>query len=168
MIKTSQAFREAIVGSPRRIELLAVVDISDPDKHMLPSVVSSEAAWSKKAELNDYDLSAPPRYATLERNRWLLDGSFDLFPDDYQVKKKIGYASQAMGGEDGTLAQPVTVQMSFSGVRILQAFSLYFSTDQADGTPADFAVEVWCNSQLVFTEAVAGNTAAEVQFKGFR
>lgn len=67
MIKTSQAFREAIVGSPRRIELLAVVDISDPDKHMLPSVVSSEAAWSKKAELNDYDLSAPPRYATLER-----------------------------------------------------------------------------------------------------
>lgn len=167
MIKTSQAFREAIVGSPRRIELLAVVDISDPDKHMLPPVVSPEAVWSKKAELNDYDLSAPPRYATLERNRWLLDGSFDLFPDDYAVQKKVGYASHTMSGEDGTFAQPITVQMNFSGVRILQAFSLYFSTDQADGVPADFDVEVWCNSQLVFTEAVAENTAAEVQFKGF-
>ena len=31
MIKTSETFRSAIVGSPRRIEILAVVDISDPD-----------------------------------------------------------------------------------------------------------------------------------------
>ena len=36
MIKTSQAFREAIVGSPRRIELLAVVDISVRPYHLRP------------------------------------------------------------------------------------------------------------------------------------
>lgn len=168
MIKTSEAFREAIVGSPRRIELFAVVDISDPDKVILPATTSGEAIWSRKDQLTNYELSSPDRMATLERGRWLGDGSFDLFPDGYKVQNEVGYAGDILSGSSGAFSAPFPwVQVNFSGVRILQAFSLYFSGDPLDGVPYHFKVEVWSNHQLYYTNEVEANTETEVQFKGF-
>lgn len=168
MIQTSEAYRAAIVGSPRSIELFAVVDISDPDKQFLPVTASPEAPWSKKEELHDYDLSAPDRMSTLERNRWLGNGTFDLFPADYSVASEVGYASQAVSGSSGAFSSPFPwVQLNFSGVRILQAFSLFFDGDPVDGVPMDFTVEVIQGSTAYFTQEVTGNTKADVQFKGF-
>ena len=92
MLKVSDAYKEAIVGSPRRIELLAIVDISDPDKEFGAVTSSGEAPWSRAEQLHNYELDAPPRYATGERGRWLGDGSFDLFPDDYSLQEEIGFA----------------------------------------------------------------------------
>lgn len=167
MIKTSEAFREAIVGSPRGIELFAVVDISDPDKVMDLPTTSGEAPWSRKDQLTNYDLSIPKRNATLERGRWLGDGSFDLFPDDYRVQTEVGFGSNILSGSSGAFSDPVWVRVSFSGVRIIQAFSLYFPGDPVDGVPYHFKVEVWCGSQLYYTQEVEDNTESEVQFKGF-
>ena len=67
MIKTSAAYQAAIVGSPRRIELLAVVDISDPDMVYGEVTSSGLAPWSKPEELHDKSYDPPARYATLER-----------------------------------------------------------------------------------------------------
>lgn len=167
MIKTSEAFLQAIVGSPRRIELFAVVDISDPDKVMLPATASPEAAWSKPEELYNYEIAAPPRLATLEPGRWLLDGSFDVFQDSCQVPQEVGYASAALSGADGSFSTPVWVQLNFSGVRILQAFSVYFSTDPLDGVPQDFTVDILDHDQSYYRQEVTGNRETEVQFKGF-
>jgi hypothetical protein len=50
MIKTSPAYQAAIVGSPRRIELLTVVDISDPDMAYGEVTSSGLAPWSKPEE----------------------------------------------------------------------------------------------------------------------
>lgn len=168
MIQTSQAYREAIVGSPRAIELFAVVDISDPDKQFLPVTNSAEAPWSKKEQLHNYDLTAPARIATLERNRWLGNGTFDLFSDNYIVPGEVGYASEAVSGSSGAFPSPFPwVQLNFSGVRILQAFSLFFDGDPVDGVPMDFTVEIKQGSTVYFTEEITDNTKADVQFKGF-
>ena len=69
MIKTSEAFQAAIVGSPRRIEILAVVDISDPDKTYGTATHSALAPWSQPEELHDKVMDTPSRYATLEPGR---------------------------------------------------------------------------------------------------
>lgn len=167
MIKTSQAFRDAIVGSPRRIELFAVVDISDPDKKFLPTTTSPEAPWSRKEQLHDYEFDLPPRYSTLERNRWLLDGRSDLFPDNYSVPERVGYASKALSGSSGAFPDPNWVQPNFENMSILQAFSLFFSGDPVDGVPEDFTVEAFYRDQVFFTETVTGNSKTEIQFKGF-
>lgn len=168
MIQTSQAYRDAIVGSPRSIELYAVVDISDPDKVLLPITSSPEAPWSRKDQLRNYDLSNPARMATLERNRWLGNGKFDLFPADYSVSGEVGYASQAVSGSSGAFSSPFPwVQNNFSGVRIIQAFSIFFSGDPADGVPMDFTVEVKQGNTVYFSQEVTGNTKQDVQFKGF-
>lgn len=168
MIQTSEAFREAIVGSPRYTELFAIVDISDPDKVMLPVTSSGEAPWSKKEQIHDYDLTTPPRYATGEINRWLGDGSFDLFPDDYELPDEMGYAGNALSGPDGAFAEPFPwVQLNFTGIRVLQASSAFFSEDPVDGVPCGFTLAVYSGNQLVWSQEVEGNTETAVQFNKF-
>lgn len=167
MIKTSEAFRAAIVGSPRRIEILAVVDISDPDTVFGAASGSGFAPWSKDAELHDHNFDAPRRYATLERNRWALDGTFDIFPDGYKVTAHMGTATDALSGEDGTFSPAVWTQLNFSGVDILQAASVFFSTDPLDGYPVDFTVEVIQGGVTYYTKTYTDNTATSVVMDGF-
>lgn len=167
MIQASQAYRDAIVGSPREIELFAVVDISDPDKSFLPATASPGAPWSQPQQLYDHEFGPPPRYGTLERNRWRLDGSFDTFPDSYRVVEPIGYASNILSGPGGTFDSSVCAQIEFTGVGILQACSVFFSGDPLDGTAEEFKVEVFVGSSVFFTQTVTGNEDSEVNFRGF-
>ena len=167
MIKTSAAYQAAIVGSPRRIELLAVVDISDPDMVYGEVTSSGLAPWSKPEELHDKSYDPPARYATLERGRWLLDGSFDIFPEDFQVPEPMAVATEAISGDNGAFDEPVWVQQNFSKVDVMQACSVFFSTDPADGVPADFTVEVITAGQVFHTQTFTGNAATEVAVTGF-
>lgn len=167
MIEATSAFRSAIVGKTRRIYLKAVVDISDPDMTIGAVTSSGLAPWSKPEQLTDKDISAPPRYATLEKNRWLLDGSFAIFPDDYQIAGAIGTASEALSGADGTFSAPVWVQLSFANVSVLQACSIFFSSDPLDGVPEDFTVDIMVDGVSYHTETYAGNTQSAVKISGF-
>ena len=167
MIQTSEAYRKAIVASPRAMELLAVVDISDPDMTWGAVSGTAQARWSKPAQLHDKDFEPPARYATLEENRWLLDGSVDLFPANYSVDARLGYVGDELSGSSGAFSQPQILNQAFSNVAILQAVSIFFSTDPLDGVPADFTVEVLVNGVAFHTRAFTGNTATEVALDGF-
>ena len=50
---------------------------------------------------------------------------------------------------------------------MLQAFSVYFPTDELEGVAEDFTVEVLSAGQTFFTKTVTGNTASAVAFEGF-
>lgn len=167
MVERGRAYREAIVGSPRHIFLRAVVDISGPDMSFLPVEASDEAPWSRPEEVHDKDFSAPGRYATLEHGRWLLDGSFHILPDDYQVPEPMGYVGASLSGGGGIFQTPRVLIIPFSGVYVLQAFSLFFSTDPLDGVPEDFTVEVLYGETAYFAKTVVQNRAAAAAFDGF-
>lgn len=167
MIKTSEAFQAAIVGSPRRIEILAVVDISDPDKTYGTATHSALAPWSQPEELHDKVMDAPSRYATLEPGRWRLDGTFQVFQDDYQVADGIGIASEALSGDDGSFSPAFWIQENISNLSILQACSVFFSADPVDGVPDTFSVEVLSGGTAYYTKTVTGNTATEISLTGF-
>lgn len=167
MIESTQAFQTSIVGKARRIYIRAVIDISDPDMVFLEPVSSGAAPWSRAEQLHDKNMDTPTRYATLERNRWLLDGTFGLIPDDDQINGNVGYVLDELSGEDGTFSTEQYIQQPFENVSILQAFSLYFSKDEADGVAKDFKVEVLYGDTAYFTQEVAGNTAKSVSFDGF-
>ena len=74
MLDKSAAYRAAIVGSPRRIEIQAVVDISDPDMTFSGAESSGAANFSQSAQLYDRVMDLTP-YATLEPHRWVLNGT---------------------------------------------------------------------------------------------
>ena len=168
MIEMSDGFKSAIVGITRKTLAKAVVEIVDPDITYGASTGSGAAPWAKPEQLRDKVLTSGPRYGTLEPGRWLLDGSVLLIPDDPTAATgQIGHVGDELCGEDGTFSTEVYAEQPFSNVSILQACSVYFSTDPVDGIPVDFAVSVMSGETAVYTKEFTGNTAQSVSLGDF-
>ena len=167
MIESSEQYKTCIIGASRKIMIKAVVDISDPDMVLPDPTATSTAPWTKPAELHDKNMEAPDRYVTSEENRWLLDGSFDIFPDDYNVPQSMGYAMNELSGDDGEFDTPQVLTQPVENVSILQAFSVWFSTDELDGIAEDFTVEVVQGVTTYFSKEVTGNTKTNLTFENF-
>lgn len=163
MINATAAYRAAITADARRILLRAVVDLISPDIVYGAVDSSGETIYSKPAQLHDkiFELGLP--YASLERNRWLLDGSFPL-PDPGQTQQ-VGFESSGAFGPDGT--GNLFVEMQFSGVSTLQACSIYFPTADYDGIPVDFTVAVKTGGTVAWSQSYTDNAAHSVSCTGF-
>ena len=168
MIKSREAYRAAITGDARRVLLRAVIDIISPDIVFGAGETSGQIPWSKLEQLHDKVFGNPTKYATLERDRWALDGTWDLLPDDpTQTVGQMGYIGNVLSGADGTFATPPWMELQFSGVSVLQACSVYFPDNDYDGLPEDFTVEVKQGGTAYHTRTYTGNTAASVALEGF-
>lgn len=168
MIKSGQAYHAAITGDARRVLLRAVIDIISPDIVFGAGETSGQIPWSKPEQLHDKVFENPAKYATLERDRWALDGTWDLLPDDpTQTAGQMGYIGSVLSGADGTFATPPWVELQFSGVSVLQACSVYFPDNDYDGLPEDFTVEVKQGGTAYHTRTYTGNTAPSVSLEGF-
>ena len=166
MISSTKEYQAAITSDSRRMYVKAIVDISDPDMVITGVEASSIAPWSNEESLYDKETDPPVRYATLERNRWLLDGTFSIFPDSYDVSD-AGYALNELSGDDGNFSNPQTTTLNLSETDILQAFSVFFSSNVEDGVPDTFTVEVIQGTTAYFSKTVTGNRESALSFDGF-
>ena len=165
MLEQSAAYRAAITGDARHILLRADIKLIDPDIQMLAPETSAQAAFARPEQIQNFVFDAEPEYLTLERNRWLLDGSGALLPRPEAAE--IGAVSAAISGEDGSFAEPQIVQENFSGVSVLQACTVFFPAAEKDGVAADFAVEVLQGGTAYHTADFFGNTERKVVITGF-
>ncbi len=97
MISSSAAYHAAITADSRRILLRAIINIIDPDITYQAATESGEAPFSQPGQLTDKDLDYGPAYATLERSRWLLDGTFQIYPDSYHGQGQHGLNGKENG-----------------------------------------------------------------------
>lgn len=168
MIKSGQAYHAAITGDARRVLLRAVIDIISPDIVFSAGETSGQIPWSNLEQIHDKVFGNPTKYATLERDRWALDGTWDLLPDDpTQTVGQMGYIGNVLSGADGTFSTPPWVELQFSGVSVLQACFVYFPGNDYDGLPEDFTVEVKQGGTAYHTRTYTGNTASFVSLEGF-
>lgn len=167
MIQTSTAYQAAITGDSRRVLLRALISIIDPDITYGAVTSSGEAPFSQAAQVYDKDVDQGPAYATLERNRWLLDGTFRIYPDNYQGAGQQGFAGDILSGDDGTYETPPWVQLNFANVSILQALSVYFPNADQDGVADTFTVEVLQGGTAYYTKTITGNTERQIDLDGF-
>ena len=167
MLDLSERYYAAITADARRILLRAIIDIIDPDIVYGTVTSGSEAQYSQSAQIHDKIFSLSPAYATLERNRWLLNGNFQLIPDDYQPDGQVGYVSGDISGDDGAFSAAQYVQLNFSNVSILQACSVYFPDADYDGVADSFAVEVIQGGTAYFTKSFTGNRDHQITLDGF-
>lgn len=170
MIKSSDAYKEAIVADARRIHIKAVVDIEDPDmvqgdatgSEQEPGISRPEQVWDKIFALNAH-------YASMEPNRWILDGSYILRPEDAATRDwEAGLVGAALSGKDGVFPVPQWAQIDFKNVGVLQACAVAFSDRLEDGVAADFTVEVLSEGVAYHTSTVTGNTKSHCSITGFR
>ena len=168
MRETSAAYRAAVTGDRRRMLLRAVVDISDPDIAYGAVRSGGESRYSKSAQLHDKDFSNPAPYATLERGRWALDGTWEIYPDrPADLAGEVGFQGDALSGEDGAFSPAAWVEQPMTNVSILQACSVWFPENGCDGVAADFTVEVLQGGTAYYAETFTGNTASHVSLTGF-
>lgn len=168
MIKSSAAYQAAITGDARRILLRAIIDLISPDIVYSAGETSGQIPWSQLAQIHDKVFEAPAKYATLEHNRWMLDGTFGIFPDQAaDVTGQVAYIGDVLSGADGSFAAAPWVELQFSGVSVLQACSVYFPNDEYDGLPLDFTVEVKQGGTAYYTKSFTGNQAAIVSLSRF-
>ena len=167
MLNTSSAYYAAITGDTRRMYIQAIIDIIDPDITYGTATSQSVAPFSEPEQLHDKVLELDSRYATLEDNRWMLDGTFSLVPDNNQLPGQVAYVSGDLSGADGTFSTAQYVEQPIYNVSILQACSVFFPTDDFDGVPADFVVEVKQGGTAYFTQTFTGNTETSVSLDGF-
>lgn len=167
MIKGSDAYKAAITADARRTLLKAVIEIIDPDMVLGTPTHSAAAPFAKPEQIADKEKETVWKYATLERNRWTLGGNFSLVPADNFIPGQVGFVSEALSGDNGVFETSPWVELPFENVSILQAFSVYFPDNAADGYPVDFTVEVKSGGTAFYTQTVTGNTAAYAAFTGF-
>lgn len=167
MIESTEAYKQAVVADTRRVILRAVIDITDPDIVYGDVESASEAVFSIPTQIHDHVFTLSPNYATLERNRWLLDGGFSILPSSGQPEGQVGYVSEELSGDDGSFGTTQYVQENFSNVSILQACSVYFPNADFDGYAVDFTVSVIQGGTPYFTHTFTGNTNYQVVLTGF-
>lgn len=170
MLKVTDGYREAITAERRQMRLQAVLDLVSPDIVYGEVTAPAATAYSRAAQIHDKDIHGPARLATLEHNRWCLDGSWGLAPDtaaEIPEDTELGYSSQGLSGEGGSFAAAQALQLDFTGVSRLQTASIHFSELPGDGVAEDFTVEILDGSSVLYSEAITGNGERVVVLDGF-
>lgn len=168
MLSMTDGYKSAIVGDVRQMFIRAALEIIDPDISYEASSGSGEAKWSKPDQLYNKVTKLNSSYATLEANRWLLDGAFRLIPDDpAQLTGQISHVGNVLSGEDGTFPNNTYAELKFANVSILQAFQIYFSDAEIDGIGVDFRIAVLSGKTEVFSQEYSGNTQHMIELTGF-
>lgn len=166
MIATSQAYKDAIDAPTRKIIPKAVIDLSDPDLDVTSVSGDYDAALSFTAQLYDKDSTfSGQMYETLELNRWLLDGSFSIMPDDPTTRSgEQGVIGEDLSAADATNGDTLIINMS--GVDTLQVVTVAATGQDADGIPASLTLNIYSNGVLIHTQTEAP-TDAVFLFEGF-
>lgn len=171
MIDRSSAYDQAVNARRRRITVRATFDLRDPDAVVSGAASSTQSPYSQIAQVYDEITDQTDfKLGTLEQDRIQLDGSWALPPDDPNevAAEQLGWWGGVVCGADGAFASPEPyIELTFTGMSILQAFTLWFSQNPYDGVPESFRVDVYSAATLAFSRIVEGNADHQVLIEQF-
>lgn len=170
MIGHSEHYDKAVTASSRRMFARAIFDLVDPDAQIDSVEVNEEHNISLLEQVTTRGRgSTDQRIVSLELNRWCLDGSFEVRPDNPADQEgQVGWISEDICGLDGVFSMPQPyIQMDVTGLSILQAVTLEFSDDELDGVPADMTLDMWSGNSLIETVVMKDNAESIVVIGNF-
>lgn len=120
--------------------------VDDAAQSVAEATATDEAVFSRTDNVTA--TTAAQRYATLERNLWLLNGTRAVLPDD--ESRNIGYASQD--------SDPVSITLSFPAVmtNAVPGLTIIWSSEYGE-YPKTFTVTVKNGGTVVATTTVDDN-----------
>lgn len=111
------------------------VDISFGLVDVSAKADTTAAAVDKQpfVDMNDLKLEGvyPPKVATLEKDYWKLDGTFNTFPNNPQ-DTSWGLWSLSMAGADGIFVQPIVLTLTFQSLH--ESIGLTFEFNPYDNS----------------------------------
>ena len=125
MKQVSEAYKESM-AKPLRNRSHVRVLFNNNDATIPPDgqwVGNNELGISNTKTI-DYSLLYGAPYATLEINRWTLDGSFDVAKEDASG----GFIASEISNGDGEMASPVVLTREFSKTHTIPQMSIVFDS----------------------------------------
>jgi hypothetical protein len=159
MVNVSQAFKDNIYLTSRKTNARVTFEIIDPTAYNNTVTVSDQAPFSRKDQISNKERTMTYKYGTLEKNRWLMDGSFVIPPpsqDEEVDKAEVGWWSQSTGDLDGNFATPPVATITFA--EIVSSLGLTITFDNVTGeTAKNFDVLIYNDlgaliNQINFTD----------------
>ena len=138
-------------------------EMTDPEAQADASAASDGAVSFASTENIVSEVSYfPDKYATLEDNLWVLDGSFRALESPLP-KGNNGYIGEVICGEDGTFQIPPVVTIGFSKTytTLLQGVTITWGEAYTGEYASDFVVTAYNGSIVVAQKSVSGNDALE-------
>lgn len=117
--------------------------------------VTDKQPWADLDELHDHTdgRTTAGKWATCEPDEFILDGTFELLPDDPSTVD-TGLWSQAQSGKDGQFAEPPVLTVTFSQPHTSLGVTLTFSEPTDD----------WCSALTARWYDADGALLAEQDF----
>lgn len=113
---------------------------------------SNGAASISEFETVDYAYQYGDTYASLELNRWALDGKTLIVPTGEAVQD--GFISSLMSDADGNFSTPPVITREFSLKHIFPGLTLTFDTRQQEW-PLEVTADFYLNGEVVDTQTVS-------------
>jgi hypothetical protein len=170
MYPTTQLYKDAVYAPTRRVSARVTFDISDvtaADDVSSILTTTELPSISQKAQINSNIREAKINLATLEQDRFRLDGSFS-FADDVTPSNngEVGYVSSSLCSPDGTFSSPPTITVNFGSIHSSAGLTVTFDTLNNEYA-ADFNLSAYNASGLLIDSAnVTGNTESRRAFLG--
>lgn len=142
MIEVSDAWKEAHRGFilPETFVEISCEVVDSEAQAVAETAVDEEAVFSRCDNTVVPETTEKPKYATLERNLWVLDGTHSVLPDEGPYGAP-GYASHH---DTGTLY----VHTDVTGTTAIPGITITWSTEYEE-YPTHFIVQAWRNEQPV-------------------
>jgi len=165
MYPTTEAYKDAVYEQDvgRKVAARVRFDISDVTAEGDVSTITTTteaASVSQKAQVNNDVLATTYNLATLEQDRFKLDGSYS-FPDATAANNgETGFVSDSLCDASGVFSAPQTITIVFGGLHTSAGITVTF--DQFNNEYAtEFNVSVFDASDVLIESVdVTGNTLA--------
>lgn len=151
MKQVSEAYKESMAAPIRnRSHVRVIFDNFD-------TTIPSDGEWASNGELGMSDFSTvdfervyTAKYATFEHNRWVLDGSFDIAPDEGAV---TGFVSSVISNEYGDTITPAILTRSFTTPHTIPGLTLIFDT-RTHERPRNITVNFYLAGEMIKHEKI--------------
>lgn len=143
-------------------ESLVEVSLNVGDPAAQADAASSDnghEVYSNSEHVADETEKDPARYAALEKNLWVLDGTFRVLPNNPPYGNN-GFIGNVLSGEDGTFSILPTITIMFSKVftAVIPGVTITWASAYDEWANA-FRVTAYNGSEIVVQETISGNTS---------
>nr|WP_300127973.1 hypothetical protein [uncultured Butyricicoccus sp.] len=171
MLKPSDAANRALTARRRQMTARATFDLRDPDAVVAGAQTNTNGKYSQIAQVYDAITEQNDlKIGTLEKDRMQLDGSWALPPNNPAdlAEEQMGWWCGTVSGADCGFAEPYPyLEITFTGLSVLQVFTLWFSQNAYDGYGVAFRLDVYSADTLAYTRTVTENTEYKVVLDKF-
>ncbi|WEK53316.1 MAG: hypothetical protein P0Y55_12035 [Candidatus Cohnella colombiensis] len=170
MHPTSQAYKDTVYAPVRTTTARVTFDISDitaADDVTSIATTTELASISQKAQINNNVREAKTNLATLEQDRFKLDGSFS-FADDVTPANngEVGFVSSVLCNGAGTFTTPQTITVNFGSNHSSAGLTVTFDVFNNEYA-TDFNLSAYnATGGLIDSVDVTGNTETIRSFLG--